>query len=102
MQAILIVELKIRFQPFFCISYRLIIFDIHLLIFDTSPEPLNKNVVQCSSSTIPTDTHISSFEPVDKLITGKLRSLVVVENFWLCVLKCLVKCLQTKGGLQRD
>src|SRR2546423_10474285 len=98
----LIVELQIRFQPFFCISYRLIILDIHLLVFYTSPEPLNKNVVQCSSSSIPTDTHISSFEPVDKLVTGKLRSLVIVENLWPRVLKCLIKCLQTKGCIQSD
>src|SRR6266516_606090 len=100
MYTILILDLKILVQPFFRISYRLIIFDIHLVVLYTPPEPLNKNIVQCSSSSIPTDTHISSLQPVDKLVTGKLRSLVIVENLWLRGLKCLVKCLQTKGCLQ--
>src|SRR5437016_2390110 len=102
MQAILIVELKIRFQPAFCIRDRLILFEIHLLVLDTSPEPFHENVVQCSSSAIPTDAHVCSLEPIRKLCTGKLRSLVVVENVRPRLLECLLECLETKRGFQGD
>src|SRR5438105_15648364 len=102
MQTILIVELKIRFQPAFCIRDRLIILEIHLLIFDTSPESFHENVVQCSSSAIPTDAHVCGLEPIGKLCTGKLRSLVVVENFRPRPLKCLLERFETKRGFQGD
>src|SRR5258708_8039926 len=102
MQAHFIVDLKIRFQPHFCIRYRLIILEIHLLIFDTSPESFHENVDQCSSSAIPTDTHVCSLEPVRKLGTGKLRSLVIVENFRPRPLKCLLEGFETKRCFQRD
>ncbi len=102
MQAILIVELKIRFQPAFCIRYRLIILEIHLLIFDSSPKSFNENVVQGSASAIPTDAHIGRLEPVRKLCTGKLRSLVIVENVRTRPLKCLLKRFETERCLQRD
>src|SRR5881398_2715154 len=102
MQTILIVELKIRVQPAFCIRDRLILLEIHLLILNTSPEPFNENVVQCSSSAIPTDAYVCGLEPVRKFLTGKLRSLVVVENFRSCPLKCLVERFETKGCFQRD
>ena len=102
MQTLLVVELEIVLQSVFSVHDGLIILKIYLLIFHASPKPFHKNVVQCSSSAIPTDTHVSSFQPVDKLVTGKLRSLVIVENLWLRVLKCLIKCLQTKGCIQRD
>src|SRR5438132_7804574 len=102
MQAIVIVELKIRVQPAFGIRDRLILFEIHLLILDASPEPFNENVVQCSSSAIPTDAHVCGLEPVRKFRTGKLRSLVVVENVRSCPLQCLLERFQTKRGFQRD
>src|SRR2546421_7321853 len=102
MQAILIVELKIRFQPSFCIRDRLVILGIHLLILDASPEPFHENVVSCSSSAIPTDAHVCGLEPVRKFRTGKLRSLVIVENFRSCPLKCLLERFETKRGFQRD
>src|SRR5947209_6962665 len=96
MQAILIVELKILAQPSFCISYRLIILEIHLLILDTSPKSFHENVVQCSSSAIPTDANPRCFEASSKIRAGKLRSLVIVENFWSRSLKCLLECCQAK------
>ena len=102
MQAILIVELKILFQPAFCIRDRLILFEIHLLVLNASPEPFNENVVQCSSSAIPTDAHVCGLEPVRKFRTGKLRSLVVVENFRSRSLKCLLERFETKRCFQGD
>src|SRR5712691_6878699 len=102
MQAILIVELKIRFQPSICIRDRLILLEIHLLILGTSPEPFNENVVQCSSSAIPTDAHVCGLEPVRKIRTGKLRSLVGVENFRSLPLQCLLERFETKRGFQGD
>src|SRR6266567_4502702 len=102
MQAILIVELKRGFQPSFGIRDRLIILEIHLLVLNASPESFNENVIQCSSSTIPTNAHICSLEPVRKLGTGKLRSLIIVENFRTRPLKGLLKRFETERCLQGD
>jgi len=102
MQAIMIIELKIRVQSCFCIRYRLILLEIHLLVLHTSPEPFHENVVQCSSSAIPTNAHVCGLEPVRKFHTGKLRSLVVVENFRSRSLKCLFERFETKRCFQRD
>src|SRR5258708_19670495 len=102
MQAILIVELKIRFQPSFRIRYRLIIFEIHLLILDASPESFDENSVQSSPAAIPTDANSCCLQATSKIHTGKLHSLVVVKNLGSRLRKCLVERFETKRGFQGD
>src|SRR5260370_35907764 len=102
MQAILIVELKMRFQPSFRIRYRLIIFEIHLLILDASPESFDENIVQSSPAAIPTDANSCCLQATSKIHTGKLHSLVVVKNLGSRLRKCLVERIQTKRGFQGD
>src|SRR6266849_11088835 len=102
MQAILIVELKILFQPTFCIRDRLIILEIHLLILDASPESFDENIVQSSPAAIPTDANPCCLEATSKIHTRKLRSLVVVKNLRSRLCKRLVERFETKRGFQRD
>jgi hypothetical protein len=102
MQAILIVELKIRFQPSFCVRDRLIILEIHLLILNASPESFDENIVQSSPAAIPTDANPCCLEATSKIHTGKLRSLVGVKNLRSRLLKCLVEGFETKRGFQGD
>ena len=45
MQALLIVKREIGLQVPYRIWNALVIFDVHLLVFDTAPQSLDKNVV---------------------------------------------------------
>ena len=102
MNSLVIVEREVRSQVAHGIWNALVIFDIDVLIFHTTPQTLDENVVQCSPSAIPADANISGFEPVRKLGTGKLHTLVRVENLWRGYAQGPIQRFQAKPGIQRD
>jgi hypothetical protein len=101
MQAILIVELKIRFEPAFCIRDRPILLEIDFLLRDASPESFDEHSVQGSAATIPTDANLRCLQASSKRGTGQLRSLLVVKHLRSRLLQCLFERFQTKGGFGR-
>ena len=80
MKPLVIVKREVRSQVVHRICHALVIFDVHLLIFHTPPEALYKNVIERPSSAIPADANSGSLEPINKLSTGKLHALIVVED----------------------
>jgi hypothetical protein len=60
MKPLLIVKTQVVPQPFPCLTGTGLIFDVHLLVFNGSPQAFSKNIVQSSSFAIHADLYIDS------------------------------------------
>src|SRR5262249_9786188 len=58
---------------------------IHLLVFDASPQTLNEHVVAPSALAIHADRYSPVSESAGERRTGELATLIRVEDFWLAV-----------------
>jgi hypothetical protein len=54
---------------------------INLFIFDRSPETFHKNIVIHATLAIHTDFDVFFLQPLDEIGTGKLGTLIGIENF---------------------
>jgi len=54
--------------------------EINVLVFHTPPKPLDKNIVETSPPAIHTDLDLPLFQDSRKIGTGKLASLIAIEN----------------------
>ena len=79
MKPLLIVKVEIVSQPTPSSVQRVIVVEIYLLILNTSPQPLNEDVIQIAASAVPADSNVSRLESIGKGIRSKLTALVVVE-----------------------
>lgn len=61
MRAQVIVEVKVGPQPGSQIRAAKVIVEIKMLVLDTTPQPLNENVVKDATTTIHTDLNVSIF-----------------------------------------
>jgi hypothetical protein len=80
MLTLLIVTHKEACEFLGCLLWRLVIFSIHLLIFDRPPQALDKDVVQCSPSPIHTNLNPRRLQEPRKLQTRKLCPLITIKN----------------------
>jgi hypothetical protein len=76
-QQLLIVKDKILLEIGQRSRHDIIIFQIHFFMFDASSKSFNKNVVEYSSSVIPTNSNVGSFQTIDKAVAIKLHALTV-------------------------
>jgi hypothetical protein len=67
-----------------------------------SAHSLDENVVQCSPSAIPADANSCRFESVGKFRTGKLDSLITIEDVRCSHLECSIQRFQAKTRIKRD
>src|ERR1035438_2390710 len=54
----LVVESEILFDPGPCFRHRLVGFQVHLLVFERSPQPLDENVVHAASPSVHADADL--------------------------------------------
>src|SRR5450759_5614495 len=73
----------VEYHPFADAGARLmaarICFDMHLLVFERAPDPLDENVVHPAASSIHRDADAGSLELAREGRAGELRPLVGVE-----------------------
>ena len=62
------------------LARRLVLVEVHLFIFDASPEPFREDVVRGSSFPVHADLDIAGFKAIEIAVAGEVRSLVTVEN----------------------
>src|SRR6202451_3994960 len=79
MQPFLVVEPEIPFDPGSRLRHRLVIFQVHLLVLERSPQPLNENVVHTASPPIHADGDLPGRQLTGELLAGELRTLIAVE-----------------------
>ena len=96
MKPLLIVKVEIVSQSTPSCSNGVIVVEIDLLILDTPPEPLNKDVVKIAASAVPTNGNLSRLKSSGKSIRSKLTALVVVEYQRSRLAKCAFESQQTK------
>src|SRR6267142_3054611 len=81
---------------------RLIVSQIHLLVFYAAPQPLHTHVVQGPTAAIHTDPDASFLQPGRERLTGELDPLVRIKNLWAPLPKRLLQRLDTKRDVHRD
>lgn len=57
-----------------------------MIVLQRSPKPLDKDVVDCSAFTIHADFDALAFQIAYPLLTGKLASLIGIDNLRLAVI----------------
>ncbi len=85
MPSLLIVMLKITFQPFIKIGARLISIQVNILILQASPQAFNEYIICSPAPTIHADGDVFTCEKSGIQITGKLAALIGVHHFRFAV-----------------
>src|SRR4249920_646743 len=76
---------------------------IHLLVFDAAPQPLDEDVVPPSPLTVHADRNAVVGEHAGKSRARELRTLVGVEDLWLAVTsESILKGLDAERCLHGD
>ena len=76
----MVVKMKVTGQSEPGLSRVQVFVQIDLLVFNRTPEPLSKDVIQGPAPTIHTDLDFKGFEPLKILGTGKVAPLVTVAD----------------------
>lgn len=76
-----VVETKISLQALFSLTDCLVLMKINFLVLDGPPQALYENVVINPTPAIPAYFYLRIFQKNGELLSGKLHSLVCVEDF---------------------
>jgi hypothetical protein len=101
MQTLVVVQVKVARQIRPRLVNRAIIFQINLVIFDSTPKTLHKNVIKHSACAIHTDRNTGIFQNANEAIAGELRVLIRIEDLRPCDQKSLSQGFYAKVGIQR-
>ena len=91
-QPFLVVEPEVSLDSGPRFRQRLVVFQVHLLIFERPPQPLDENVVHASAASVHADGNLPGRQFAGELLTGELRTLVRIEN---------LRSAPPQGALQR-
>ncbi len=80
MDALVIIEGKVRPQPGAGLAHAAIVMQVDFFIFHRAPEPLGENIIEGPPAPIHTDAHSSRRQQVCILRTGEVTALVAVED----------------------
>src|SRR5882724_12891430 len=98
-----VVKVEISAERMSCLADGFVGPQIHLLVFDAAPQPLNEDVVAPCSLAIHADRDAVAGERAGEGRAGELRALVGVEDFRLAVTsQGILQCLDAEGRLHRD
>src|ERR1700692_1360793 len=80
MKTLLVVEPEVLRNAGARFSYRCIVFQVHLLVFERSPQPLDKDVVHTAPPAVHADGDLPRRQLAGELLAGELRTLVAVKD----------------------
>lgn len=100
MRTLVIVKLEVVLQTLVGLIEGVISLRIHLLIFDRSPQPFDKDIVMGPSTPIHADPDSRLRQAPREREAGKLRSLIGVEDGPLAVRQGILQAVQAKARLQ--
>ena len=99
MKPLTIVEIEISSQAFDGVGDGFVIVQVDLFVFDATPKPLDKDIVQGSTSPIHADGDFMLFENSSEGATRELRSLISVKYLGLRYLERSIQGAQTELAL---
>ena len=98
-----VVEVEIAANRCAGLGYAVVGFEIHLLIFDAAPQPLDENVVAPRAFAVHADRDAIFDQQAGERSASELRTLVGVEDLRLAVLRQrLLQRLDAECRLHRD
>ena len=75
---------------------------VNALLFHTSPEALDKNIIPIATLAIHADPHAMFAQHTCKGLTGELTALISVEDVRFAIAcQSLLQCINTKVRFQR-
>lgn len=80
MKPLVVVEVEVFAQALDGLGHPFVVVQIDLFVFDAAPEPLDKDVVQCSTASIHTDGDLSLFENTGEGAARELNTLIRIED----------------------
>src|SRR5450755_4501541 len=103
MRSAAIVEIEVSADRVSRLADALVSPQIHLLILDAAPQPLDEHVVPPSPFAVHADGDAVAGEQAGERRAGELRALVRVENFRLSVTsQSILQCLDAECRFYRD
>ena len=85
------------------LGHAVVSFEIHLLVFDAAPEPLDKYIVALGALAIHADRDVIPEQPAGEVVAGELAPLIGVEDPQPAIMgKGLLHSLDVERGLQSD
>jgi len=82
MRPTLVVKSEVPLQTLAGLGHRVVGVQIHFLILDALPQPLDKDVVAPGAFAVHADLDAVLLHQVDKLGAGELAALVRIQDFW--------------------
>ena len=79
-QPLFVVEAEVRAQAVDRCRNGGVALQVHLLVLDRSPQPLDEHVVECPPPAIHADLHVGGVEPPGEGVAGELAALIGVED----------------------
>ncbi len=102
MESFRVVEHKVLPQAQQQLGYACIAFQVHVLIFDVTPETLHEDVVQCPPAPVHADGNAMPLEHPGERFRGELATLVAVEDFRVSVgPQSLLQAIHAESAVQR-
>src|ERR1035441_7977801 len=95
-QPLVIVEPEIAFDPGACFRHRLVVLQVHLLVFERPPQSFNPDVVHAASAAVHADGDLPRLQRGGELLAGEVRALIAVEYLRLPPLKALFSASRQK------
>src|SRR3974390_381417 len=84
-------------------GHRTIRLDVHLLIFQAAPQPLDEDVVQKSAFPVHADPDALARKRIQKCSAGELHTLIVFEYVRTTMpCQCVPQCRHTEVRLQGE
>ena len=102
MGTFLIIEQEVVAQAPHGLFDAIILVEIHLLVFQRTPQALDENVVESPPSAVHTDGHAMSFQDADKGLGRELGTLIRVEYLRLGNAQGMVQPLYAEFYVQGD
>src|SRR5690348_9691424 len=75
-----IVKIEIDAEPLTRLSPIAIAMQIHFLVFDRAPQPLDEDVVDPAALAVHADADAGALQDIEPLLGGELRTLIGVED----------------------
>ena len=100
MKPFVIIKLEIAFQAYVCVMRRLVVIKIDFFIFERPPESFDEDIIEATTTPVHADVNMAICQHSSKIIAGKLRALIGVENRWLSMTERFLQHLKAEMDIQ--
>src|ERR1700737_82619 len=101
-RTLIVEEVKVAINAHSGLAHGVVRVQVHLLVLERAPEPLDEDVVDAASLAVHADLNTTTQQDLCKRICSELRALIRVEDLGLSEAReGLIQRLHTEGRLHR-